>query len=104
MTKAKTYFVLAITMAILGFTEAVSGFILWFGFPSGGGRGLGGGGQLAFWGISKHTWIDIHSWVAIALIVLVIVHVILHWKWIVRMVKFLAREVSNKLTLNTVQT
>ena len=106
MTKAKMYFGLSVTMAILAVVEAVSGFILWFGFPQGGGgggRGWGGGsgtGQLTFWELSKHTWVDIHDWVAVALIVMVIVHVILHRKWIVRMAKSLFRRVSTRLDMN----
>ena len=106
MTKAKTYFALAISMVLLGLAEAVSGFVLWLGFPSGGGgRGWsGGGGELTFWTISKHTWIDIHDWVAVALTVLVIIHVILHWKWIIRMVKLILRGISQKLAMNPSRT
>ena len=102
MTKAKTYFVLVVSMVLLCVAEAVSGFVLWLGFPSGGGggRGWGGGGQFIFWEISKHTWIDIHDWVAVALTVLVIIHVILHRKWIVRMAKSLFEGVSQKLAVN----
>ena len=48
MTKAVKYWFLAIIMALLGLVEAISGFVLWLGFPTGtgggGGRGLGGGG------------------------------------------------------------
>jgi hypothetical protein len=91
MTKAGKYWILTVFMALLGLAEAVSGFVLWLAFPTGGGgRGFGGGigaGNLTFWELSKHTWIDIHDWVAVALVVLVIIHVILHWKWIVRMAK-----------------
>ena len=106
MKKAKIYFGLAITIGILAIVEAVTGFVLWLGFPQGGGggRGFGGGqgaGQLAFWDISRHTWIDIHDWVAVALTILVVLHVVLHWKWIVRMVKNLAKEVSRRRVLNT---
>jgi hypothetical protein len=90
MTKAIKYWILAIIMALLGLVEAISGFVLWLGFPArqGGGHGLGGGlGNLTFWELSRHTWIDIHDWVAVALVILVCVHVILHWKWIVRIAK-----------------
>ena len=106
MKKANIYFGLAVTIGIIAIVEAVSGFVLWLGFPQGGGggRGWGGGGQLAFWDISKHTWIDIHDWVAVALIILVIVHVALHWKWILRMVNSLAKGVPKRLALNTTQT
>ena len=94
MTKAKSYFILAFSMAVLGLAEALSGFILWLGFPSGGGQGWRGGlggGELTFWGLAKHTWIDIHDWVAVALVALVLLHVILHWKWIVRMTRIILR-------------
>ena len=96
MTKAGKYWILAIGMALLGLAEAVTGFVLWLGFPAGGGGGgrhwgggLGGGGlgNLTFWELSKHTWTDIHDWVAVALVVLVLVHIILHRKWIIRMAK-----------------
>ena len=95
MTKAKKYWILAMSMVLLGLAEAVSGFVLWFSFPSGGGgRGWGGGGggglgNLTFWELSKHTWITIHDWVAVALLVLVLLHIILHWKWVVRVAKTL---------------
>jgi len=94
LSKVNVYWGLAVSMALLGLAEAISGFVLWLGFPTGGGgggRGWGGGGgglgSLTFWELSKHTWIDIHDWVAVALVVLVIIHVLLHWKWIIRMAK-----------------
>jgi hypothetical protein len=101
MTKAGKYWFLAIIMALLGLTEAISGFILWFGFPEGGGgRGFGGGGgigNLTFWELSKHTWIDIHDWIAIALVVIVAIHVVLHWKWITRVAGSLFRKRPDRL-------
>jgi len=110
MSKVKTFFALAVSMALLGLAQATSEFVLWLGFPSGGGGGGqgwrgglggGGGGELTIWTISKHTWIDIHDWLAVALVVLVIIHVILHWKWIFRMTKSLLKGVSKRLVMNT---
>jgi len=94
MTKAKAYWSLAIGISLLGLAEAVSGFVLWLGFSTGGGAGrsLGGGGgagNLIFWELSRHTWLDIHDWAAVALLVLVLIHIILHWNWIVRMAKII---------------
>jgi hypothetical protein len=104
MTKAVKYWFLAIIMTLLGLAEAISGFILWFGFQAGtgggGGHGHGGGGgtgNLTFWELSKHTWIDIHDWVAIALVVMVAIHVILHWKWLVRVAGSLFRKKPYRL-------
>jgi len=94
MKKVNVYWGLVVSMALLGLVEVISGFVLWLGFPTGGGGGgrvWGGGGgglgNLTFLELSKHTWINIHDWVAVALVVLVIVHLLLHWKWIVRMAK-----------------
>ena len=81
---------LAVIMFLLGLVMATSGFILWLAFESGNGggrRGVGGPGNDTFWGVSKHTWIDLHDWVAVTLLVFVAVHIYLHWKWIIRMLK-----------------
>ena len=89
MKKSMKNYVVFVAMFILGLAEAVSGFVLWLAFPDGGGGGgrWGGSGlaDLTFWGLSKHAWIDVHDWVAVALVVLVLLHVVLHWKWLVRM-------------------
>ncbi|MBN2077155.1 MAG: DUF4405 domain-containing protein [Dehalococcoidales bacterium] len=90
MTKAGKYWILTVVLGILGFIEALTGFALWLGFPEGGsgaGRLYGGVSNLSFWGLTKHTWIDIHDWVAVALVALVLVHIVLHWKWIIRVGK-----------------
>ena len=91
MTKAGKYWFLAILMGLAGLAEAVTGFVLWFGFPEGGtgiGRAIGGARNLTLWGVPKYTWIDIHDWVAIALVAIVVLHVALHWKWILRVASF----------------
>jgi hypothetical protein len=90
MTKAGKYWILAAVLGILGFIEAFTGFVLWLGFPDGGngvGRLYGGISNLSFWGLTKHAWIGIHDWVALSLVALAVVHVILHWKWILRVGK-----------------
>jgi len=95
MTKAGKYWILAIVMGIFGLVEAVTGFVLWLGFPEGGngaGRLYGGIRNLTYWGLTKHTWIDIHDWVAIALVAIVLLHVVIHWKWLVRVGKNIIKE------------
>ena len=89
MRKATRNYVLALIMGLLALFEAVSGFVLWLVLPRGGGymggRGAGIGEATFLW--SRDTWTDLHNWVAVALVVIVLVHVILHWGWIVRMTK-----------------
>jgi hypothetical protein len=84
MKKGKYLFSLVGFLVLTGLVEAVSGFVLWFALPSGGGRrGL----DLTYLGLTRHTWIDIHDWVAIALTAIVIIHIIIHWKWVARMTR-----------------
>ena len=91
MKKATRNYILAIIMLLLALFQAVSGFVLWLVLPGGGegyrgGRGVGIGGEGAFlW--DRHTWIGLHEWVAVALVVLLVIHLILHWKWILYMTK-----------------
>lgn len=84
MKKGMYLFSLVSIMLFGGLIEMVSGFILWFVLPSGAGRGSQG---LAYLGLTRHTWIDIHDWVAIALVVVVVIHIAIHWKWMVRMTR-----------------
>ena len=87
MRKATRNYILFIILFLLGLFQAVSGFIMWFALPHGGG-GRGGGASLTtFWSLSRDTWIDIHDWVAIALVVIIIIHLVLHCKWIAYMTK-----------------
>ena len=100
MTKAEKYWVIAVIMTLLGLIEAVTGFVLWLGFPEGGsgiGRAVGGVRNLTLWGIPKYTWIDIHGWSALARVVMVVIHIVLHWKWIIRVAGNLFRKNPDRL-------
>ena len=87
-------------MVFLGLIEAVTGFVLWFGFPDGGsgaGRLTGGIRNLTFWEIPKYSWVEIHDWVALALFVIVLIHVVVHWKWLVRVAGSLVKKTPGEL-------
>ncbi len=91
MKKSIYLFGLVIVLGIAGLIEAISGYVLWFALPSGGGRrGL----ESVFLGLERHSWIELHDWAAIVLTAAVIVHLLLHWKWVVSMVKRLWRQAS----------
>jgi hypothetical protein len=83
MKKSIYLFTLVGLLAISGIAETISGFVLWFALPSGGGRQSL---DLTYWGLSRHTWTDIHDYVAVALIIIVAIHLLLHWKWVFRMI------------------
>ncbi len=96
MRKATQNYILFILLFLLGLFQAVSGFVMWLALPrggEGGGRGAGADGA-TFWALSHDTWEDLHDWVAVALLVVVILHIILNWKWIFYMTKSYFRRAS----------
>jgi cytochrome b subunit of formate dehydrogenase len=83
LSKATRNYLIVAVMALLGLVQLVSGFVLWLALPS-GGRGGGGDGTFLF---SRDVWLTMHNRAALLLAAIVIVHIILHWGWIVRMTK-----------------
>ncbi len=53
------------------------GFLLAYRLPPGSRGGHG----LSALGMSRHEWGDVHQWVSIAFLILVLVHMALHWRW-----------------------
>ena len=74
MRKTTRNYWLDITMALLGLLLAISSFLLWVVFPRG-------------YHATRVVWVEIHKWGGLALSVLVVVHLALHWKWVVRMTR-----------------
>jgi hypothetical protein len=67
---------LATLLAILAML--CTGLILRYSLPPGsGGRGL------ALWGLGRHDWGGVHFWIAVSLGLLLVVHLVLHWPWVV---------------------
>jgi len=82
-------YILFIALFLSGLFQAISGFVLWLVLPHGqgyrGGRGLELVDTTFIW--ERNTWIDLHDWTSVAIVVLVFLHLILHWKWIIFMTK-----------------
>ncbi len=88
MKKAIRNYVVDFIILLLALFEVVSGFVLWLVLPRGGGYMGGRGlvGETTFlW--ARDTWLNLHNWVAVALVVMVVLHLILHWRWIVHMTR-----------------
>jgi uncharacterized membrane protein YphA (DoxX/SURF4 family) len=94
--QARRNYFLAVLLFLLGLVEVVSGFVLWLALPGGqgymGGRGLDSEATFLW---SRGTWIDLHTVVGVMLVVVVVIHLILHRKWILRMTKRLGAEETN---------
>jgi len=86
MRRVTRNYILALIMLPAALFQAVSGFIIWRARHEGDGFRGGGIEELgeeatSLW--EKHTLSDVHAWVAVALLVLLIIHIVLNWKWIV---------------------
>ena len=76
-------------IAFAGFVfMTASGVLLRFVLPPGSGH------RTSIWGLNRHEWGGIHYWTAVALLAALSVHVVLHGKWIVHMVRGQQREGS----------
>jgi hypothetical protein len=58
-----------------------TGIILRFTLPPGSGR------VLASWGLTRHEWGDLHFWLSLAGVAIVVLHLALHWTWVVAVVR-----------------
>jgi hypothetical protein len=79
--------------ALLFLAMVASGFIVQLVLPPGSGK------TWALWSIERHDWARAHSIVGAALVVVVVVHVALHWKWVVEVLgRRLGRKLSTRST------
>jgi hypothetical protein len=79
LSRTKTNYLIDIILAVLFFSVVITGLFMYFFIPSGIPRG----GYILYLGLTKTTWIWIHSRAGILMATLTIIHLILHWKWIV---------------------
>jgi hypothetical protein len=57
-----------------------TGFVIRYRLPPGSRGGQG----LSTWGWTRHDWGDVHSWLAYTVCALVVLHLVLHWQWLMR--------------------
>lgn len=87
--KAGEQLIASITLFILFMVDCFSGFVLWLMLPRGAldyFYMLQGGGR-TFWGLQRNVWLDIHVWVSVSIAAIVIIHIILNWRWVVELSK-----------------
>jgi hypothetical protein len=73
-----------VAFVFLTTTGVLSRYVL----PPGSGR------YATLWGLDRHGWGDIHFWVAVLLLGTLALHIVLHWRWVVTMVRGQRSEAS----------
>jgi len=73
-----------VAFVFLTTTGVLSRYVL----PPGSGR------YATLWGLDRHGWGDIHFWVAVLLLATLALHIVLHWRWVVTMVRGQRSEAS----------
>jgi hypothetical protein len=88
VSRLKTNYLIDLILSTLFFVVAGTGLLMYFLIPSGIPRGR----YVVYMGLTKATWLWIHSRAGILIVVLIVVHIILHSQWIIRTTKSFFRK------------
>jgi hypothetical protein len=69
--------IIDILAAFLLIGMIATGYLLRFPLPPGSNK------LLSLWGFSRHQWGDVHFWISLGLLLVMVIHIVLHWNWIV---------------------
>lgn len=97
MNRLKQNIIVDVAMLLAMAVTSISGWVIKFFVRSGGGAR----NPLAareFMGLDRHDWRDIHLWAGVVLVVLLVVHIALHWSTISA---FFMREIPNRVVRTT---
>ncbi len=78
-------YVVSIVLLILFVFQGVSGIVMWLIVPRGEldyTAMISDRGRI-FWGLQRDVWADLHAWIAVVIISIIIIHLIINWKWVV---------------------
>jgi hypothetical protein len=63
---------------IMFIPSLITGLILYLFLPEGSGRG---GGWVTYLGITRNQWVTMHNYTSLVFAALLIIHLLLHWKF-----------------------
>jgi hypothetical protein len=69
---------LAVGLLFLGMIA--TGYLLRFPLPPGSNK------THSLWGLTRHQWGDVHFWISLGLVLMLVVHLVLHWNWVVTVI------------------
>jgi len=81
MKLVKLNFIIDI-IAFVGFVLlTTTGVLMRYILPPGSGR------HSTIWNLDRHDWGGIHFWISVGFFAILAVHLLLHWRWIVNVIK-----------------
>ncbi len=81
MKRGPLNFLVDLVLAGLFVTLLATGYVMKFVLPPGTHP------FLRLWGLNRHGWGDVHFWVSVSLVGILLVHLGLHWQWVVSMAR-----------------
>lgn len=99
--QTRNNWLLDLTLFFSGMIAILSGIYFLF-LPVGGFQGGRNPAYNLVILFTRHTWDDLHTWSGVAMITIAIVHISLHWHWVVNMTRRMLREITTRSkTLNS---
>jgi len=80
MSRTLANIIIDLIAALLFLGMIATGYILRFPLPPGSNKTLG------LWGLTRHQYGDVHFWISCGLLAALIIHLVLHWNWIVTVI------------------
>jgi len=80
--RVKVFLAVDITIAIAVLMSGVSGIVLWLAGPGGYQGGQNPNYGMSILGLSRGAWDDLHLWTSLIMGAGVLLHLALHWSWI----------------------
>ena len=81
MNRSRLNFIIDAAALVAFLMLAVTGVLIRYTLPP------GTGGWAMVWGLNRHEWGTIHFWASVVFFGILLFHIILHFRWIVCMVK-----------------
>lgn len=79
--RTTTNAIIDLSAAITFLGLLVTGYIIRFPLPAGSGR------SHVLWGMGRHDWGAVHFWISVAFLLILVVHLALHWEWVIGMIR-----------------
>jgi mono/diheme cytochrome c family protein len=80
MSRTVINVVIDLIAALLLLGMIATGYLLRFPLPPGSNK------THVLWGLTRHQWGDVHFWISLGLLLVMLIHLALHWNWIVTVI------------------